>query len=61
MKFKEDNPDTWQEILEVHDTVDSMQCSPQTIAQRAQTFNKVKKRVVSTVCAPSFLPEIIVL
>ncbi|KAF8119595.1 hypothetical protein EV363DRAFT_1102431, partial [Boletus edulis] len=38
-KFKEDNPDTWQEILEVHDMV-GIQSSPQTIAQRAQIFSK---------------------
>ncbi|KAF8125368.1 hypothetical protein EV363DRAFT_1108980, partial [Boletus edulis] len=38
-KFKEDNPDTWQEILEVHDMV-GIQSSPQTIAQCAQIFSK---------------------
>ena len=43
VKFKEDNPDTWQEILEVHDMVDNVQSSPQTIAQRAQMFNRIKK------------------
>ena len=48
-KFKQDNPETWQEILEVHDMVERVQSSPQTIAQRAQTFNKVKKRVISIV------------
>ena len=57
MKFKEDNPDSWQEILEVHDMIDNMHCSPQTIAQRAQTFNKVKKRVICMVCT-TFLPDI---
>ena len=49
VKFKEDNPNTWQEILEVHDMVDNVQSSPQTIAQHAQTFNKIKKRIISVV------------
>ncbi|KAI9453753.1 hypothetical protein HD554DRAFT_2179297, partial [Boletus coccyginus] len=46
-KFKEDNPGSWQEILEVHDMIDNAQSAPQTVAQCAQTFNKVKKRVIS--------------
>ncbi|KAG9309810.1 hypothetical protein JVU11DRAFT_10186 [Chiua virens] len=43
LKFKEDNPETWQEILEVHDMIDNIQCSPQTIAQRTQAFSKARK------------------
>ncbi|KAI9573729.1 hypothetical protein HD554DRAFT_2167298 [Boletus coccyginus] len=47
MKFKEDNPGSWQEILEVHDMIDNALSAPQTVAQHVQIFNKVKKRVIS--------------
>ncbi|KAG6369351.1 hypothetical protein JVT61DRAFT_14993 [Boletus reticuloceps] len=52
-KFKNDNPDTWQEILEVHEMINNAQSSSQTIAQHVQTFNKVKKRVISVLKSES--------
>jgi capsule polysaccharide modification protein KpsS len=54
-KFKEDNVDTWQEILKLHDMIESGQFLPQTIAQYAQTFSKLKKRVVSVVHTTTLL------
>jgi capsule polysaccharide modification protein KpsS len=54
-KFKEDNVDTWQEILKLHDMIESGQSLPQTIAQYAQTFSKLKKRVVSVVHTTTLL------
>lgn len=48
-KFKEANGETWQEILEIHAMMEMSDSLPQTVAQRAQTFNKIRKKVVSMV------------
>ncbi|KAG6371476.1 hypothetical protein JVT61DRAFT_9508 [Boletus reticuloceps] len=46
-KFKEDNGENWQEILEIHNMLELSDSSPQTIVQCAQMFNKTCKRVMS--------------
>lgn len=48
-KFKEDNPETWQEILDLHDLLEASDFSPQTLAQHSQSFGKIWKRLVSIV------------
>ncbi|KAG1857316.1 hypothetical protein DFJ58DRAFT_640948, partial [Suillus subalutaceus] len=39
-KFKEAYPDTYQDILSMHEEASLLGSSPQTIAQRGQTFQK---------------------
>ncbi|KAF8121400.1 hypothetical protein EV363DRAFT_1186188 [Boletus edulis] len=46
-KFKDDHGEQWQEILEIHDMLEISDSLPQTMAQRAQTFNKTSKRMTS--------------
>lgn len=58
IKFKEANSETWQEILEIHDMIEVSDSSPQTVAQHAQTFNKICKKVVGMVSFVSFLENI---
>lgn len=40
-KFKEDNPETWQEILDLHDLLEASDFSLQTLAQHSQSFGKI--------------------
>ncbi|KAF8131916.1 hypothetical protein EV363DRAFT_1164439, partial [Boletus edulis] len=53
-KFKDDHGEQWQEILEIHDMLKISDSLPQTMAQRAQTFNKTSKRMTSLVGLVSF-------
>ncbi|KAF8122079.1 hypothetical protein EV363DRAFT_1183542 [Boletus edulis] len=46
-KFKDDHGEQWQEILETHDMLEISDSLPQTMAQRAQTFNRTSKTVAS--------------
>ena len=50
-KFKEENGEAWQEILELHDILESSEGSPQTMAHRIQSFNKIKRRLFNLVRA----------
>ncbi|KIM58048.1 hypothetical protein SCLCIDRAFT_81363, partial [Scleroderma citrinum Foug A] len=49
MKFKEENNEAWQEILELHDLLESSEASPQTIVHRMQSFGKIKRRLINLV------------
>jgi len=40
-KFKEDNPETWQEIIDLHDLIEASDSLSQTLAQRMQSFGKI--------------------
>jgi len=42
-KFKEENGEAWQEILELHDLLESSKASPQTVAHHMQSFSKIKR------------------
>ncbi|KAG9310684.1 hypothetical protein JVU11DRAFT_9276 [Chiua virens] len=46
-KFKEENPETWQEILDLHDLMETAESTHQTVAQRMQNFSKLRKRLVT--------------
>ncbi|KAG1856838.1 hypothetical protein C8R48DRAFT_775782 [Suillus tomentosus] len=46
-KFKVAYPDTYQDILSMHEEVSLLGSSPQTIVQRGQTFQKHYRRVVN--------------
>ena len=48
-KFKEDNKEAWQEILELHDLLETSEASPQNIAHRTQSFGKIKRRLINLV------------
>jgi len=48
-KFKEENGEAWQEILELHDLLESSEASPQTVAHHMQSFSKIKRRLVNLV------------
>jgi len=48
--FKEAFPDTYKEILTVHDETKTLSGLPQTVSQRAQEFQKYYKRLFSMVC-----------
>ena len=48
-KFKEDNVESWQEVLELYDLVESSESTSQTVAQRAQSFDKMRKRLMNLV------------
>jgi hypothetical protein len=52
--FKEAFPDTYKDILSVHDEVKMLSASPQTVSQRAQEFQKYYRRMFSIV---SILPS----
>ncbi|KAG1878080.1 hypothetical protein DFJ58DRAFT_644314, partial [Suillus subalutaceus] len=43
--FKEAFPDTYKDILSVHDEVKMLSASPQTVSQRAQEFQKYYRRM----------------
>ncbi|KAF8127382.1 hypothetical protein EV363DRAFT_1172502 [Boletus edulis] len=45
-RFKEDNHE-WQEILEVHEMLDLADSAQQTLAQRANSFNKLCRKVTN--------------
>ncbi|KAG2096303.1 uncharacterized protein F5147DRAFT_778352 [Suillus discolor] len=45
--FKEAFPDTYKDILSVHDEVKMLSASPQTVSQRAQEFQKYYRRMFS--------------
>ncbi|KAF9231160.1 hypothetical protein BU15DRAFT_30359, partial [Melanogaster broomeanus] len=47
VKFKEENSEMWQEILEIHDMIEMSDLPTQTVAQRAQMFNKIRKKLIS--------------
>ena len=42
-KFKEENGEAWQEVLELHDLLESSKALSQTIAYRMQSFGKIKR------------------
>ncbi|KAH0832247.1 hypothetical protein J3R83DRAFT_13221, partial [Lanmaoa asiatica] len=46
-KFKEAHNDNWREILEIHSMLELSQCSSSTVAQRTQTFNKIRRQTTS--------------
>ncbi|KAG2028587.1 hypothetical protein BDR03DRAFT_1019604, partial [Suillus americanus] len=46
-KFKEQYPDTFQDILDMHDEISSLGGLPQTVSQRAQAFQRLQKRVTN--------------
>ncbi|KIK80789.1 hypothetical protein PAXRUDRAFT_36081 [Paxillus rubicundulus Ve08.2h10] len=46
-KFKEENTEMWQEILEIHEMIEMSDSPPQTVAQCAQMFNKIRKKLTS--------------
>ena len=48
-KFKEDNVESWQEVLELYDLVESSESTSQTVAQRAQSFDKMRKQLMNLV------------
>lgn len=48
-KFKEQYPDTFQDILDMHDEISSLGGVPQTVSQRAQAFQRLQKRVTNIV------------
>lgn len=48
--FKEAFPDTWQNILELHEEAALFLGVPQTVAARAQEFHKFGKRLSAMVC-----------
>jgi len=46
-KFKDNNLEAWQEILEINDLLKSSESSPQTVAQCMQAFSKVQRRLTT--------------
>lgn len=48
VKSEEENCD-WQEMLEVYDMMELSGSSPQTLSQRANSFRKIHKQMVSLV------------
>ncbi|KIM55143.1 hypothetical protein SCLCIDRAFT_88388, partial [Scleroderma citrinum Foug A] len=46
-KFKEENGEAWQEVLELHDILKTSEVSPQTMVHRIHSFNKLKQRLIS--------------
>ena len=48
-KFKEDNKEAWQEILKLHDLLETSEASPQTIAHHTQSFGKIKRQLINLV------------
>ena len=50
-KFKEKNGEAWQEILELHNLLESSEGSPQNMAHRMQSFNKIKRQLINLVRA----------
>ena len=46
-KFKEDNKEAWQEILELHNLLESSEVLPQTIAHSMQSFGKIKRQLIN--------------
>ncbi|KIK42190.1 hypothetical protein CY34DRAFT_46605, partial [Suillus luteus UH-Slu-Lm8-n1] len=46
-KFKEQFPDTYQDILDTHDELTSLDGLPQTIGQRVQAFQGFHRRVTN--------------
>ena len=46
-KFKEENGEAWQEVLELHDLLESSEASSQTIAYHMQSFSKIKRRLIN--------------
>ncbi|KIM68033.1 hypothetical protein SCLCIDRAFT_85680, partial [Scleroderma citrinum Foug A] len=48
-KFKEENNKAWQEILELHDLLESSEALPQTIAHCMQSFGKIKRWLINLV------------
>jgi len=48
-KFKEENKEAWQEILELHDLLENSEVSPQNIAHRMQSFGKIKRQLINLV------------
>ncbi|KAG1794596.1 uncharacterized protein HD556DRAFT_1236485, partial [Suillus plorans] len=48
--FKAAYPDTWQTILEYHGQSVLLSGVPQTVAMRAQEFQKFFKKIVAVVC-----------
>ncbi|KAG2749547.1 hypothetical protein P692DRAFT_20731576, partial [Suillus brevipes Sb2] len=49
--FRAAFPDSWQEILETFEQVEVRSVGPQTVSQRTQEFNKIWRKVVTTVDA----------
>ncbi|KAF8835146.1 hypothetical protein BDN67DRAFT_984806 [Paxillus ammoniavirescens] len=47
MKFKEENTEMWQEILEIHEMIEMSDSPLQAVTQRAQMFNKIRKKLTS--------------
>jgi hypothetical protein len=52
--FKEAFPDTYKDILTVHDEVRILSGLPQTVSQHSQDFQKYYKRLFSIVSAFHF-------
>jgi len=48
-KFKEENNEAWQEILELYDLLENSEASPQTIAHHMQSFRKIKRQLINLV------------
>ncbi|KAG8214171.1 hypothetical protein J3R82DRAFT_10952 [Butyriboletus roseoflavus] len=46
-QFKDDNPEGWQEILEIHNMIELADSGQLTVAQHSQTFNKLWRRLMS--------------
>ena len=46
-KFKEENGEAWQEVLELHDLLESSEALSQTIAYHMQSFGKIKRRLIN--------------
>ena len=55
MKFKEENNEAWQEILELHDLLESSEALPQTIAHCMQSFGKIKRWLINLVSIQTLL------
>ena len=58
-KFKEDNSESWQEVLELYDLVQSSESTSQTVAQRTQSFDKMWKWFINLVSPQIFSKEIL--
>ncbi|KIM66434.1 hypothetical protein SCLCIDRAFT_84582, partial [Scleroderma citrinum Foug A] len=48
-KFKEENKEAWQEILELHNLLENSEVSPQNIAHCMQSFGKIKRQLINLV------------
>ncbi|KIK77254.1 hypothetical protein PAXRUDRAFT_167418, partial [Paxillus rubicundulus Ve08.2h10] len=48
-KFKEDDSKMWQEILEIQELIELSESPPQTVAQHAQMFNRIWKKLTTLI------------